>query len=89
MDRPLEPAPETLALIEKVNARPREYCDASECKAMTAKIAALEAREKALVSALLALDACYCEASDEMSRAQRDHHRKVLIEVRALMEQQP
>lgn len=36
-----------------------------------------------LLEALKALDECYCEASDEMSRAQRAHHRKVLLDARA------
>jgi hypothetical protein len=37
------------------------------------------------IEALKALDDCYCHASDSMSRADRDHHRKVLIRARALV----
>lgn len=50
---------------------------------------ALSARNDELVAALRDLDACYCEASDDMSRAQRDHHRKVLTKAREIYRPHP
>lgn len=50
------------------------------------EVGRLDAENKRLRAALKALEACYCEASDDMSRAQRDHHRKVLMEARTLLQ---
>jgi hypothetical protein len=36
-----------------------------------------------LLRALVALDACYCEAGDSLSKAQRTHHRETLMAARA------
>ncbi|HEY1129155.1 MAG TPA: hypothetical protein VGF12_07110 [Roseateles sp.] len=36
-----------------------------------------------LLSALRDLEACYCDAREEMSRAERAHHRNVLMAARA------
>lgn len=55
----------------------------AEAEAEAEANARLIASAPELLAALKALDECYCEVHDEMSRAQRAHHRQVLIKARA------
>jgi len=51
----------------------------SECEANARLIAAAPD----LLAALIALDECYCEAGNELSKSERHQHRLVLIDARA------
>lgn len=48
-------------------------------------LAEQQARIVELEQALRDLDECYCQLGEEMSRRERDHHRQVLIRVRAVL----